>query len=64
MKPRQKAKDLFNKYFEYVEAFSSDQQKENAIKCASICVDELLNSAYDTYKLTYFREVKNELEKL
>lgn len=62
MKPKEKAKDLFNKYFEHVEAFSYDQQNNNAKKCALICVDEILT--YDEFAFKYWNEVKTELEKL
>jgi hypothetical protein len=61
MNPQDKAKQLFNKYFELVEANSSIQQMENARTAALIAVDLLLSEVYAD---DYYTLVKQELEKL
>jgi len=61
MTPQDKAKQLFNKYFELVEANSSIQQMENARTAALIAVDLLLSEVYAD---DYYTLVKQELEKL
>ena len=69
MTPREKAIELFDKYYPLVEAFSSYQQEYNAKQCALIAVDEILESSpedgqgFDGIK-DYWQEVKNEIEKL
>ena len=75
MIPKEKAKELLIKFLYYVESFSFDQQNENAKQCALISVDEIINSnpSYDDYggngwiiidNSEYWKEVKNEIEKL
>jgi hypothetical protein len=58
MIPKEKAKELFNKYFELVEANSVRQQEENAKQCALIAVDLLLSEMYAD---DYYTEVKQEI---
>jgi hypothetical protein len=74
MTPKEKAKQLFNKYFELVEANSVRQQEENAKQCALIAVDEIIKAnphstptiygvpPYSTIK--YWEEVKQEIDQL
>ena len=45
MTPKEKAIELVDKYFTYVEAFSDTQQSDNAKYCALIAVDEIILSA-------------------
>jgi hypothetical protein len=61
MNPKEKAIDLFNKYFDLVEAYSAEQQHENARTAALIAVDLLLSEFYAD---EYYTLVKQELEKL
>jgi hypothetical protein len=61
MNPKEKAIDLFNKYFDLVEAYSAEQQHENARTAALIAVDLLLSEVYAD---DFYVEVKQELEKL
>ena len=42
MTPKEKATELFIKYFEFVEALSVSNQLENAKQCALIAVDEII----------------------
>jgi len=84
MSPKEKAKELVDKYRDTIMSFLSDNMKDmNAKKCASIAVDEIIKSREedgsfdDTLSstsseyytphpmyLTYWQEVKQELEKL
>jgi hypothetical protein len=60
MTPKEKAKNLVNKHFDYVEAWSASNQIENAKKCALITVNEIL--LIDSTK--YWNEVKTEIKKI
>jgi len=42
MSPKEKAKELYDKYFELVEAQTSEQQEDNARKAALIVCDEVV----------------------
>ena len=69
MNPKDKAKQLFNKYFELVEANSSIQQMENARTAAFIAVDEILNALQENQWqnrmiIDFYSEVNKELDKL
>ena len=72
MTPQEKAKELVDRYLQYVEAFSCKQQDENAKQCALIAVDEILNLMIKEFKwdifnnghIEYWLEVKQEIEKL
>ena len=61
MTPKEKAKQMFNQYFELVEANSSRQQEENAKKCALIAVNLLLSEMYAD---DFYIQVKQEIEQL
>jgi hypothetical protein len=68
MTPQEKAKNLVNKHFDYVEAWSASNQLENAKQCALITVDEIiiylnevmLPNPFDQY----LDEVKTEIKKI
>jgi len=69
MNPKEKAIDLFNKYFDLVEAYSAEQQHDNARTAAFVAVDEVLNALQEhSWKndllIEYYLEVNNELNKL
>ena len=64
----EKAKQLFNKYFELVEANSVRQQEENAKQCVLIVVDEMLeddcfdmDDCYFEDRMRYWNDVKQEI---
>ena len=68
MKAKEKAIDLVNKFLQIY-----DGRVPQAKKCALICVDEMLEFAYDiewekkeeaVSKLKFLKEVKQEIEKL
>lgn len=77
--PKEKAKELIDKFFDYVGAMTCNQQNENAKKCALISIEneietiesliKLCNS--DNFmkihldnKLQELQNVKSEIEKL
>lgn len=74
MTPKEKAIELFEKHFEFVEALSASNQIENAKQCALITVDEIIKAnphstptiygvpPYSTIK--YWEEVKQEIDQL
>jgi hypothetical protein len=75
MKPKEKAEQLVDKYLEVLPSRNSIMyiaDVETAQKCAIIAVDELIECSisYDNYNATwasqenYWKEVKNEIEKL
>jgi len=69
MSPKEKAKELYNKYFELVEAQTSEQQEDNARKAALIVCDEVVETLYEhrwqnRLIMDYYEEVKQEIENL
>jgi len=65
MSPKEKAKELYDKYFELVEAQTSEQQEENARKAALIVCDELINTgALGSLLEQYYMQVKQEINKI
>ena len=62
MKPKEKAEDLVDKYFDEIDRSNPlEDILISAKKCAIICCDEFL--VYTNYS-AYWEEVKQELEKL
>ena len=69
---KEKAKELFDKFYPRATSYSSDRknQKENAKQCALIAVDEILIAIdwhefeYPNEQFEYWHEVKAEIEKL
>ena len=64
MTPKEKAQELFDKHFEFVEALSAQNQIDNAKQCALITVYEIYKNNTDESKNNYWIEVKNEIEQL
>lgn len=62
MTPKEKAQELFDKHFEFVEALSSSNQIDNAKQCALITVNELIFEAADEDDIKWFEEVKAEIK--
>jgi len=63
---KEKAKELYDKYFDLVEAQTSEQQEENARKAALIVCDEVLNALEENrwqnrLMMDYWEEVKKEI---
>ena len=68
MTPKEKAQELVNKHFDYVEAWSESNQLENAKQCALITANETilyLNEIMlpNPFK-QYWNEVKTEIKKI
>jgi hypothetical protein len=57
MTPKEKAKDLFYK-------ISFDNNKHIAKRCTLITVNEILDVLFQHHKIDYWKEVKQEIEKL
>ena len=66
MTAKQKANELVDKYIQYVEAYSSQGQIENAKICALIAAEEVLNELNTVLLPNPFRqfwqEVKREIQ--
>jgi hypothetical protein len=66
MTAKQKANELVDRYVEYVEAYSSQGQLENAKICALIAAEEVLNELNTVLLPNPFRqfwqEVKREIQ--
>jgi hypothetical protein len=59
MTPKEKAQELFDKYFEVTNNYYQAKQ------CALIAVDEILSVIHPTpYNVYYWQEVKKEIEAL
>ena len=65
MTPKEKAKQLFDKYAMYLKANLMDDKEaiDDAKQCALIAVDELIEHSYQVMK-PFWQEVKQEIEKL
>jgi hypothetical protein len=61
MTPKEKAKELVNKHFDYVEAWSVSNQIENAKQCALITVNEIIEYIILS---EYWVEVETEIKKI
>lgn len=72
MTPKEKAKELYWKYYQNISDTSFPE--ETAKLCALIAVDEIIeecgnwaggtNDGWDTKRFDYWQEVKQEIEKL
>ena len=74
--PKEKAKELFNKFYDVIEDFDLihesyeiSERKSHSIRCALIAVDEILNSNPKEFgniinALKYWQEVKEEINNL
>jgi hypothetical protein len=69
MTPKEKAKELVDKYATYVVMWAGDinTTHQNCKKCALIAVDEIISvigESYDIDHINYWQEVKQEIESL
>jgi hypothetical protein len=66
MKSKEKAKELFDKYYTELSDFAGYQDLETAKQCALIAVDEVINSmtVATSVHLPYWQQVKHELNNL
>jgi hypothetical protein len=73
MTPKEKAKELFNKYYSYLKAnlMNDKEACEDAKVCALIAVDELIEhlqpasdfgGEINKYTIEYWEEVKQEID--
>ncbi len=69
MTPKEKAKELFDKYYTELPDFAGYQDLETARQCALISVDETLealneNQWQNRNQISYYKEVELEIKKL
>ena len=71
MTPKEKAKELFNKYATYVVMWTGgiEVENQNCKQCALIAVDEIIDAIKHEdnrmyYEIKYWEEVKQEIENL
>ena len=66
MTPKEKAKQLVNKFAIYLRAnlMHDEDADEDAKECALILLDELLASSINAAEYNYYVDVKQEIEKL
>jgi hypothetical protein len=65
MEPKDKAKELLDKYYIICQEFTEEIQCSiQAKRCALIAVDELLTLITYQPSIDYYLEVKQEIEKL
>ena len=73
MTPKEKAKELFDKYYSYLKSnlMDDEEAREDAKVCALIAIDEILDDdMYDMSedlfekRISYWENVKQEIEKL
>jgi hypothetical protein len=63
MTPKEKAKELFNKFYMAIPSDEMGECYESSKQCALIAVDEIIRVLQDEQDW-YWPEVKEELEKL
>jgi len=69
MTPKEKAKELYNKFEDSITGLEGYEWWDSAKQCALICVDEILKleppelSYLEPFSKSYWQEVKNELNK-
>ena len=65
MTPKDKANELFDKYYIICQEFTEEIQCSiQAKQCALIAVDEILFEASDEDDISWFKKVKQEIELL
>ena len=67
MKPKEKAIELYYKYYNQLSFDLTDEFNDKCAKqCALIAVDEMLNEywSHDIKRRDWWKEVKQEIEKL
>ena len=70
MTPKEKAKELFDKYVDYVRMYNDDTPRLDMQKqCALIAVDEMLDFMFlseneNSFWINYYNKVKQEIQNL
>ena len=64
MTPKEKAKELYSKFEDGITGLEGYEWWDSAKQCALIAVDEILNVLFQHHKIDYWKEVKQEIEKL
>ena len=63
MTPKEKAEELFKKYYSYLKAnlMYDEEAREDAKQCALIAVDEISQHCYQVMK-PFWQQVKQEID--
>ena len=70
MTPKEKAQEIYNKLVVHIQRYDEyvdDRSKFKTIQCALIAVDEIMkitSESYDIDHINWWKEVKQEIEKL
>ena len=64
MTPKEKAKDLVNKYYRIIPLDKMTIDYNLAKQCALIAIDEIMKAGIHTLDLLYWEEVKQEIKNL
>lgn len=68
MTPKEKAEELVGKFIPHTRVFHEvlgwEDYEDSAKQCAVIAVDEIIEVAYWSNVKDFYREVKQEIEKL
>lgn len=66
MTPEQKAEELVNKFksSQSHDGYNDVRDIQASIRCALIAVEEILKVLFQHHKIDYWKEVKQEIEKL
>ena len=65
MTPKEKAKELYDKFYMAIPSDEMGLSDEAAKQCALIAVDEVMQKTlWDKAEQTYWKEVKQEIENL
>lgn len=65
MKPKQKARELFEKMYNKIQPDELGKDQESAKQCALIAINEMLKIDSQILKnINYLKDIKNEIEKL
>ena len=65
MTPKEKAEELYSKFEDNIQGIEGYEWWESAKQCALIAVDEILKlEVNDGYDHNYWKQVKQEIEKL
>jgi len=64
MTPKEKAKDLLDKFSPILLFYSTMYNVNKSKQCALIAVDEIISDNASIYSQKYWQEVKQEIEKL
>jgi hypothetical protein len=60
MTPKEKADELFNRFYDQVDS----TRRNSAVQCAIIAVEEILSVLFQHHEIDYWKEVLTELNSM